>query len=134
MAGHSHWKTIKRAKGATDAKRGKVWSKIARKIIIAAKMGGGDPGQNLSLRYVVEEAKSALMHKETIEKAIGYDVRYALLGTGATPGTWTSRTLIGPKKTTFSNLTPGATYAFQVRALGRLGYTNWSDPIMFICG
>jgi len=70
---------------------------------------------------------------KTIEKAIGYDVRYALLGTGATPGTWTSRTLIGPKKTTFSNLTPGATYAFQVRALGKLGYTDWSDSITFIC-
>src|SRR6059036_2117749 len=70
MAGHSHWAKIKRAKGATDAKRGKVWSKIARKIIIAARAGGGDPGQNLSLRYVIEEAKAALMHKDTIEKAI----------------------------------------------------------------
>lgn len=70
MAGHSHWAKIKRAKGANDAKRGKVWSKIARKIIIAAKSGGGDPAQNLSLRYVIEEAKAALMHKDTIEKAI----------------------------------------------------------------
>lgn len=70
MAGHSHWAKIKRAKGANDAKRGKVWSKIARKIIIAAKAGGGDPGQNLSLRYVIEEAKAALMPKDTIEKAI----------------------------------------------------------------
>jgi YebC/PmpR family DNA-binding regulatory protein len=70
MAGHSHWKTIKRAKGATDAKRGKVWSKIARKIIIAAKAGGGDPSANLSLRYVIDEAKAALMPKDTIEKAI----------------------------------------------------------------
>jgi YebC/PmpR family DNA-binding regulatory protein len=70
MAGHSHWKTIKRAKGATDAKRGKVWSKIARKIIIAAKAGGGDPGANLSLRYVIDEARSANMPKDTIEKAV----------------------------------------------------------------
>src|SRR5436190_6771004 len=70
MAGHSHWAKIKRAKGANDAKRGKVWSKIARKIIIAAKAGGGDPAANLSLRYVIEEAKAALMHKDTIEKAI----------------------------------------------------------------
>src|SRR5947199_3612630 len=70
MAGHSHWAKIKRAKGANDAKRGKVWSKIARKIIIAAKAGGGDPAQNLSLRYVIDEANAALMHKETIEKAI----------------------------------------------------------------
>lgn len=69
MAGHSHWSKIKRAKGATDAKRGKVWSKIARKIIIAAK-GGGDPRDNLSLRYVIDEAKAANMPKDTIEKAI----------------------------------------------------------------
>jgi YebC/PmpR family DNA-binding regulatory protein len=69
MAGHSHWAKIKRAKGATDAKRGKVWSKIARKIIIAAK-NGGDPRDNLSLRYVIDEAKAANMPKDTIEKAI----------------------------------------------------------------
>src|SRR5580698_2051909 len=69
MAGHSHWSKIKRAKGATDAKRGKVWSKIARKIIIAAK-NGGDPRDNLNLRYVNDEAKSANMPKDTIEKAI----------------------------------------------------------------
>jgi YebC/PmpR family DNA-binding regulatory protein len=69
MAGHSHWSKIKRAKGATDAKRGKVWSKIARKIIIAAK-GGGDPRDNLNLRYTIDEAKAANMPKDTIEKAI----------------------------------------------------------------
>src|SRR3984885_3446172 len=69
MAGHSHWSKIKRAKGATDAKRGKVWSKISRKIIIAAK-NGGDPRDNLNLRYVIEEAKGANMPKDTIEKAI----------------------------------------------------------------
>ena len=70
MAGHSHWAKIKRAKGATDAKRGKVWSKIARKIIIAAKAGGGDPGQNLSLRYTIDEAKAANMPRHTIENAV----------------------------------------------------------------
>ena len=69
MAGHSHWSKIKRAKGATDAKRGKVWSKIARKIIIAAK-NGGDPRDNLSLRYVIDEAKAANMPKDTIQNAI----------------------------------------------------------------
>ena len=69
MAGHSHWAKIKRAKGATDAKRGKIWSKIARKIIIAAK-NGGDPRDNLSLRYTIEEARGANMPKDTIEKAI----------------------------------------------------------------
>jgi YebC/PmpR family DNA-binding regulatory protein len=70
MAGHSHWAKIKRAKSANDAKRGKIWSKIARKIIIAAKTGGGDPRDNLNLRYVIDEAKSANMPKDTIEKAI----------------------------------------------------------------
>jgi YebC/PmpR family DNA-binding regulatory protein len=69
MAGHSHWSKIKRAKGSNDAKRGKIWSKIARKIIIAAK-GGGDPRDNLSLRYVIDEAKGVNMPKDTIEKAI----------------------------------------------------------------
>jgi YebC/PmpR family DNA-binding regulatory protein len=69
MAGHSHWSKIKRAKGANDAKRGKIWSKIARKIIIAAK-GGGDPRDNLSLRYVIDEAKAANMPKDTIANAI----------------------------------------------------------------
>jgi YebC/PmpR family DNA-binding regulatory protein len=70
MAGHSHWAKIKRAKGANDAKRGKVWSKIARKIIIAARAGGGDPAANLSLRYVIDEAKAANMPKDTINNAI----------------------------------------------------------------
>ena len=69
MAGHSHWSKIKRAKGANDAKRGKIWSKIARKIIIAAK-GGGDPRDNLNLRYTIDEARAALMPRDTIEKAI----------------------------------------------------------------
>jgi YebC/PmpR family DNA-binding regulatory protein len=69
MAGHSHWSKIKRAKGANDAKRGKVWSKIARKIIIAAR-GGGDPRDNLALRYTIDEAKGANMPKHTIENAI----------------------------------------------------------------
>src|SRR5438270_7525067 len=69
MAGHSHWSKIKRAKGANDAKRGKIWSKIARKIIIAAK-NGGDPRDNLNLRYTIDEAKAANMPRDTIEKAI----------------------------------------------------------------
>ncbi|HZN68104.1 MAG TPA: YebC/PmpR family DNA-binding transcriptional regulator [Tepidisphaeraceae bacterium] len=69
MAGHSHWSKIKRAKGANDAKRGKIWSKIARKIIIAAK-NGGDPRDNLALRYTIDEAKAANMPRNTIENAI----------------------------------------------------------------
>ena len=69
MAGHSHWSKIKRAKGANDAKRGKIWSKICRKIIIAAK-GGADPKDNLNLRYTIDEAKAANVPKDTIANAI----------------------------------------------------------------
>jgi len=70
MAGHSHWAGIKHKKAANDAKRGRVWSKIARMIIVAAKAGGGDPGQNLTLRYAIDKGKAANMPKDTIEKAI----------------------------------------------------------------
>jgi YebC/PmpR family DNA-binding regulatory protein len=69
MAGHSHWAKIKRAKGSTDKKRATVWSKISRKIIIAAK-NGGDPKDNLQLRYVIEEAKASNMLRDTIQNAI----------------------------------------------------------------
>jgi YebC/PmpR family DNA-binding regulatory protein len=70
MSGHSHWAGIKHKKAANDAKRGKVWSKVARMIIVAAKAGGGDPAQNLTLRYAIDKAKGANMPKDTIEKAI----------------------------------------------------------------
>ncbi|UCD28440.1 MAG: YebC/PmpR family DNA-binding transcriptional regulator [Planctomycetota bacterium] len=70
MAGHSHWARIKRKKGATDARRGRLWSKLARAVIVAARIGGGDPEQNLSLRYAIDKAKQANMPKDTIENAI----------------------------------------------------------------
>jgi YebC/PmpR family DNA-binding regulatory protein len=70
MSGHSHWATIKRSKGAADAKRGKVFSKLARAIIIAAKAGGGDPDMNLKLRYAIDKARQASMPKDNIERAI----------------------------------------------------------------
>ena len=70
MSGHSHWAGIKYKKAALDAKRGKVWSKVARMIIVAAKQGGGDPSANLSLRYAIDKAKAANMPKDTIEKAV----------------------------------------------------------------
>jgi YebC/PmpR family DNA-binding regulatory protein len=70
MSGHSHWAGIKHKKAANDAKRGKVWSKIAKMIIVAAKAGGGDPAQNLTLRYAIEKGKASNMPKDTIEKAI----------------------------------------------------------------
>ena len=70
MSGHSHWAGIKYKKAANDAKRGRVWSKIARSIIVAAKTGGGDPTQNLTLRYAIDKGKAANMPKDTIAKAI----------------------------------------------------------------
>ena len=70
MSGHSHWAGIKHKKAANDAKRGRLWSKLARAVIVAAKSGGGDPSANLSLRYAIDKAKEANMPKDTIEKAI----------------------------------------------------------------
>jgi len=70
MSGHSHWATIKHKKGAADAKRGRLWSKIARMIIVAAKNGGGDPSSNLVLRYAIDKGRAANMPKDTIDKAI----------------------------------------------------------------
>jgi YebC/PmpR family DNA-binding regulatory protein len=70
MSGHSKWKTIKRKKGATDAKRGQVFTKIAREITIVAREGGGDPRDNFRLRLVVEKARQANMPKDNIERAI----------------------------------------------------------------
>jgi len=70
MAGHSHWAGIKHKKAAQDARRGKVFSKIARAIIAAARHGGGDPGTNLSLRYALDKARAANMPRDTIERAV----------------------------------------------------------------
>ena len=70
MSGHSHWATIRRSKAANDAKRGRLWSKLARRIIVAAKSGGGKPDENLQLRYAIDDAKSANLPKDTIENAI----------------------------------------------------------------
>ncbi|MBN1489725.1 MAG: YebC/PmpR family DNA-binding transcriptional regulator [Phycisphaerae bacterium] len=70
MSGHSHWARIKRKKGVVDARRGRLWSKLARIIIVAARRGGGDPDQNLSLRYAIDKAKAANMPKDTIENAV----------------------------------------------------------------
>jgi YebC/PmpR family DNA-binding regulatory protein len=70
MAGHSKWKNIQRRKNAQDAKRGKLFMKLAKEIYVAAKMGGGDPSTNPSLRLVIEKAKAANMPNENIERAI----------------------------------------------------------------
>jgi YebC/PmpR family DNA-binding regulatory protein len=70
MAGHSHAKNIMRHKAVVDAKRGKLFSKLSRYIIIAARNGGGDPTMNLPLRYAIDKARSVSMPKDNIEKAI----------------------------------------------------------------
>ncbi len=70
MAGHSHWAGIKHKKALIDAKRGKLWSKLSRAIIVAARTGGGDPEFNPRLRAAIEAAKAASMPKENIERAI----------------------------------------------------------------
>lgn len=70
MSGHSHWAGIKHKKALVDAKRGKLWSRLAKAIILAAKMGGGDPDANLRLRYAIDDAKAVSMPKENIQRAI----------------------------------------------------------------
>jgi len=70
VSGHSKWSSIKHKKGAADAKRGKLFSKLARSIIVAAKEGGGDPAANLALQNAIEKARSYSMPKDNIERAI----------------------------------------------------------------
>lgn len=70
MAGHSKWKNIQNRKNAQDAKRGKVFQKLAKEIYVAAKSGGGDPDTNPALRLVIEKAKSANMPNDNIKRAI----------------------------------------------------------------
>jgi len=70
MSGHSKWSTIKRQKGVADAKRGAVFTKLSREIILAAKQGGGDPSMNFKLRLAVQRAKAANMPNDNIDRAI----------------------------------------------------------------
>ncbi len=70
MAGHSHWANIAYKKAAIDKKRGKLWSKLSKAIIQAAKMGGGDVDTNLRLRYAIDAAKAVSLPKDNIERAI----------------------------------------------------------------
>ena len=70
MAGHSHWANIARKKSLIDAKRGKLWSKLAKAIIVAANHGGPDPDANLRLRYAIDAAKAVSMPKDNIQRAI----------------------------------------------------------------
>jgi YebC/PmpR family DNA-binding regulatory protein len=79
MSGHSKWHTIKHKKGAADAKRGKVFTRIIKELSVAARAGGGDPGSNPRLRTIIAEAKANNMPRENIERAIRR-------GTGEEPG------------------------------------------------
>jgi len=80
MSGHSHWAGIRRRKEVVDAKRGRLFSRLAKNIMSAARTGGGDPDSNLTLRYAIEAARAGNMPKDSIERAI-------LKGTGQLPGT-----------------------------------------------
>ena len=70
MSGHSKWSTIKRKKGATDAKRGAIFTRVAKEIALAAREGGGDPYTNFKLRLAVDKAKAVNMPKDNIEREI----------------------------------------------------------------
>jgi len=70
MSGHSHWSTIKRKKGAADAKKGAIFTRFAREIALAAREGGGDPTMNVSLYLAIERARSSNMPKDSIDRAI----------------------------------------------------------------
>lgn len=70
MAGHSKWANIKHKKAATDAKRGKIWTRLIKEITVAARMGGGDIGANPRLRLAVEKAADANMPKDNVTRAV----------------------------------------------------------------
>ncbi len=70
MSGHSKWSTIKRKKAAEDAKRGRIFTRLTREIVVSAREGGGDPDTNVSLRLAIDRAKDANMPKDNIERAI----------------------------------------------------------------
>lgn len=70
MSGHSKWSTIKRKKGANDARRSQMFTQLARAITIAAREGGGDPDMNITLRLAIDKAKAGNMPKDNIERAI----------------------------------------------------------------
>src|ERR1700724_4193110 len=70
MAGHSKWSKVKRFKGAIDAKRGKIFSKLSKEITIAAKNGGGDPTANPRLRSAIQAARAQSMPNDNVERAI----------------------------------------------------------------
>ena len=80
MAGHSKWANIRHKKAKEDAKRGQVFTKIARKITVAAKEGGADPATNVRLRLAIDEARAANMPNDNIERAIQRAVQSRAFG------------------------------------------------------
>src|SRR5919206_4284323 len=90
MSGHSKWSSIKHKKKATDARRGKLFSKLTRALIVAAREGGPDPGGNLALQNAIEKAREASMPKDNIERAIAKGS-----GTGADAAAYESVTYEG---------------------------------------
>ena len=70
MSGHSKWSTIKRKKGLVDAKRGKVFTRLTRELVISAREGGGDPDSNIRLRLAIDKARAANMPKDNISRGI----------------------------------------------------------------
>jgi len=93
MSGHSKWATIKHKKGAADAKRGRVFTRLIKEIAMAARMGGGDPGGNPRLRKAVDDAKAVNMPADNIKRAIQR-------GTGELPG-------VSYEEVTFEGYGPG---------------------------
>jgi hypothetical protein len=95
------------------------------------------PLGNAAIKWVDRGANSGqvLIRVASLTGAVSYELRYGVVGNGgAPPATWTSLPLAGTKTVTLNNLIAGVAYAFQVRALGRLGYCDWSDSATFICG
>jgi YebC/PmpR family DNA-binding regulatory protein len=98
MSGHSKWSTIKHKKGATDAKRGKIFTKLIKEITVAARMGGGDPTSNPRLRSAIQAAKAENMPKDNLERAIKK-------GTGELEG-------VNYEETTYEGYGPGGAAVF----------------------
>ncbi|HOJ60231.1 MAG TPA: YebC/PmpR family DNA-binding transcriptional regulator [bacterium] len=98
MSGHSKWSTIKHKKAKLDAQRGKIFTKIIKELTVAARMGGGDPSANPRLRTAIDNARSANMPKDTMEKAIKK-------GTGELPG-------VTYEEVTYEAYGPGGTAIF----------------------
>src|SRR5690606_17187202 len=147
MAGHSKWANIRFRKGAQDAKRGKIFTKLIREITIAARSGGGDPAANPRLRLAIEKAKAQSMPKDNIERAIkrgtgelegaSYEeVRYEGYGPGGVPVmvAWLTdnrNRTVAEVRHAFSkyggNLGADGSVAYLFSQVGQLGFPAGSD-------